>query len=103
MDEDDFLKGLKKTGRYDSGFGEVPATDVVRATKGEEKDSRKAGKYFRRTVTLTEGQIEMVRRWAEELDLSQYAVYRWLIDRGLTALVEGERPETGYSVTPKEW
>lgn len=53
----------------------------------------KAGQYIRRQFTFLPGQLNMVVKVAEELNLSQNAAARWLFDVGLQAYVDGERPE----------
>jgi len=53
----------------------------------------KAGQYIRRQFTFLPGQLDMVTKVAEELDMSQNAAARWLIDVGLRAYVNSQRPE----------
>jgi hypothetical protein len=53
----------------------------------------KAGQYIRRQFTFLPGQLDMVVKVAEEMNLSQNAAARWLIDVGLRAYVDGKRPE----------
>ena len=39
----------------------------------------------------------------DELGLPQAVVARWLLDTGIQAYQDGERPEGGYSVKAREW
>jgi hypothetical protein len=61
--------------------------------KKKTPESLKAGQYIRRQFTFLPGQLDMVAKAAKDQDLSQNAAARWLIDVGLRAYVDGERPE----------
>ena len=56
-------------------------------------ETLRAGQYIRRQFTFLPGQLDMVVKVAEEMNLSQNAAARWLIDVGLRAYVDGKRPE----------
>jgi hypothetical protein len=56
-------------------------------------ETLKAGQYIRRQFTFLPGQLDMVVKAAEDLEMSQNAAARWLIDVGLRAYVNGQRPE----------
>ena len=56
-------------------------------------ETLRVGQYIRRQFTFLPGQLDMVVKVAEEMNLSQNAAARWLIDVGLRAYVDGKRPE----------
>jgi hypothetical protein len=53
----------------------------------------KAGKYIHRQFSFLPGQLDMVIKATDDLEMSQNAAARWLIDVGLPAYVDGQRPE----------
>jgi len=67
--------------------------DKRQAAKATGKDNLTAGQYVRRQFTFLPAQLEMIGTVADSLNLSQNAAARWLIDVGLKAYVDGERPE----------
>lgn len=75
---------------YDEPLEQVDRRAASRATG---KDSLTAGQYIRRQFTFLPAQLDMIAQVAEELDLSQNAAARWLIDKGLEAYMAGEEPE----------
>ena len=56
-------------------------------------DKTMAGQYKRKQILIPPAQLDFVRDKARELGLSQAALFRWLVDYGLTALEEGVMPE----------
>lgn len=68
---------------------EVSDTDKAKAVGS----SLVAGKYIRRTFTLTPGQLRRIREIAQELHFSETAVARWLLDEGIEQWDRGTRPE----------
>lgn len=72
-----------------SQMGGHSARDIALATG----DRTMAGQYKRKQILIAPAQLEYVREKARELGLSQAALFRWLIDYGLSALDEGVTPE----------
>ena len=73
-------------------FAELPATsahDIALATG----DKSMAGQYKRKQILIPPAQLNYVRDKAKELGLSQAALFRWLIDYGLTAIDNGVKLE----------
>lgn len=54
--------------------------------------SMKAGEYIRQTITILQGQRELIKKLASENRVSLLSFYRWLLDQGLQAYEAGERP-----------
>lgn len=54
--------------------------------------SMKAGEYIRQTITILQGQRELIKKLANENRVSLLSFYRWLLDQGLQAYEAGERP-----------
>ena len=48
-----------------------------------------AGQYKRKQILIPPAQLNYIRDKAKELGLSQAALFRWLIDYGLTAIDNG--------------
>lgn len=69
------------------------AVDRRQAAKASGKDSLTAGQYVRRQFTFLPAQLDKLAEVADELNLSQNAAARWLIDVGLEAYMNGERPD----------
>ncbi len=92
----------QKKARYDNPLSGVKAGQAAQATE-KPADSLRAGQYIRRTLTLTPGQLRMLKRIAEELSVSEAKTARWLMDKGIAAYVDGERPKAGYSIEEKDW
>lgn len=65
------------------------ARDIALATD----DRSMAGQYKRKQILIPPAQLDYIRDKAHELGLSQAALFRWLIDYGLTAIDEGILPE----------
>ncbi len=65
------------------------ARDIAIATG----DRSMAGQYKRKQILIPPGQLNYIRDKAVELGLSQAALFRWLIDYGLTAIEDGVLPE----------
>jgi hypothetical protein len=65
------------------------ARDIALATG----DRTMAGQYKRKQILIAPAQLDYVRDKARELGLSQAALFRWLIDYGLSALDAGIAPE----------
>ena len=65
------------------------ARDIALATD----DRSMAGQYKRKQILIPPAQLNYIRDKAQELGLSQAALFRWLIDYGLTAIDEGIYPE----------
>ena len=68
---------------------EVNARDIALAVD----DRTMAGQYKRKQILIPPAQLDYIRQKAKELGLSQAALFRWLIDYGLTALDDGVVPE----------
>jgi hypothetical protein len=68
---------------------EVNARDIALAVD----DKTMAGQYKRKQILIPPAQLDYIRQKAKELGLSQAALFRWLIDYGLTALDDGVVPE----------
>ena len=92
----------QKKSRFDNPLNEVRAGQAAQATE-QPADSLRAGQYIRRTLTLSPGQLRMLKRIADELGVSEAKTARWLIDIGISAFVEGKRPDRGYNVEEKDW
>jgi hypothetical protein len=56
-------------------------------------DKMMAGRYKRQQILLPPGQIEYIARLATDLGISKLELYRWIVDRALTAIEAGERPD----------
>ena len=59
----------KKT-RFDNPLGDVRAGQAAKVTE-RPANSLRAGQYIRRTLTLTPGQLRMIKRIADELSVSE--------------------------------
>lgn len=72
-----------------------PLEDVgAEAIKSVYSESARAGDYYRHTFTWSPQQLAMIKKIAEELEVSMNAAARWLMDQGLRQYVhEGKRPE----------
>ena len=69
-------------------FAEPPtpnAHDIALATG----DKSMAGQYKRKQILIPPAQLNYIRDKAKELGLSQAALFRWLVDYGLTAIDNG--------------
>ena len=75
---------------YDEPLAQVGRKQAAKATA---KDSLTAGQYIRRQFTFLPAQLDKLAEVAEELNLSQNAAARWLVDVGLEAYMSGERPD----------
>lgn len=58
----------------------------------DRKDGRIAGNYFRKTFTLTQDQIEALEKLAQKWETSGNDVARWIVDVGLDAAANGQKP-----------
>jgi hypothetical protein len=97
----------KRVGEYDDPIGDTVDRRKAAEATGR-SDSAIAGQYIRYGFTWTPGQLEMIARVAEQLNLSKNAAARWLMDEGLKAYVDGVRPEivektVRADVRLKEW
>jgi hypothetical protein len=72
---------------------DIGGREGLMSENNEIPETLKAGQYIRRQFTWLPGQLAMVVRVAEELEMSQNAAARWLVDVGLRAYVNGQRPE----------
>lgn len=79
----------KKVGDFSNPLTTVSDQDKARAVGS----SLVAGQYIRRTFTFTPGQLRRIKEIARELHIAETGIARWLIDVGLQAWEEGERPE----------
>jgi hypothetical protein len=102
--DDEILKQLaekpepakpRKKGQFDSGMEGVTSSQVSKATA----DTTRAGNYRRKTITLPPAQIDYIEELAADERLGKLAFYRWLIDQGLQAYEDGNRPEKTGSMT----
>lgn len=82
--------GRKGKSKYDEPLRQVDRRQAAKATA---KDNMMAGQFMRRQFLFSPGQLDMIVRVGEELNLSQNAAARWLIDVGLEAYMNGERPD----------
>jgi hypothetical protein len=80
----------KRKAKYDEPLRQVDRRQAAKATA---KDNMVAGQFVRRQFLFTPSQLDMIVRVAEELNLSQNAAARWLVDVGLEAYTNGERPD----------
>lgn len=87
---------MSKNEKFKSGL-EDGGVDRKKAAKAKGADSLIAGNYIRKTFTWTEGQLDMIEEIATALGLSKFACARWLMDMGIQAYQEGQRPETSYN------
>ena len=91
--EDEPKKGKKKP-KKKTDFAQpldVDKTAVNRAT-GRGK-SIKHGSYVQMTFRIPEEDVESIKEWAKYLGMSQEDVKRYIVNRGLLALEQGEQPE----------
>lgn len=92
--------------RFISGLESVSARESARATY---KPSQIAGQFIRRTFTWMPGQLEMIVRIQQEMGLEhETEAARVLMDLGIRAFLDGERPEVEeetVKIRPKleEW
>lgn len=108
--EDDFLNELSKAApkrrasRSDiqTGFGDKPVDMRDKVHKAADTGhSKKHGRFIQFTMRLDEATVDEIKTQAKELGLTDTQMYRWIVDRGLKALDEGERPEIEYRQVPK--
>lgn len=72
--------------------------DRAKVAKATNKKGVAAGQYVRRTFTYLPEQLDMIVQVAQELNMSENDTARWLVDLGLAAYREGERPEVEAKV-----
>ena len=87
---------MPKKQRFTDSFSQVTKTDAARATSSK---GTRAGRYFRKTITLPTRQIQYIAEKATESQIGILAMYRWLIDQGLQQYEAGIRP---VPLPPKE-
>jgi len=75
--------------RFDSPLTTMPADKAARAVKS----GSRVGRFKRRTITLPPEQDEYIGELAEIEGMGKLAMYRWLLDCGLSHYEAGERPE----------
>lgn len=102
MPNDDLLSkmsgGSKRSSRKrvsDPARGRVGERQIkaAAADKGDTiPNSMKAGDYIRQTITILPNQRELIKKLAKENQVSLLSFYRWLLDQGLQAYEDGERP-----------
>jgi hypothetical protein len=51
------------------------------------------GSYENFNFRLPPEHVSEIKQWADELDLTQADIKRWIVARGLLALRKGERPD----------
>ncbi|MCA9966641.1 MAG: hypothetical protein KC423_20470 [Anaerolineales bacterium] len=56
-------------------------------------DRSMAGQYKRKQILIPPAQLNYIRDKAQDLGLSQAALFRWLLDYGLMAIDQGVFPE----------
>ena len=107
---DDFLNQMNekapkrpKRGRRmsDPTAGRATSKQVSAATAERERrvpKSMRAGKYERQTIALPPEQKILIKEIATSNRTGLLQFYRWLIDQGLQAYEEGERPEPETAV-----
>ena len=84
----DDLGAKQKKASSKKTFAETPtpnAHDIALATG----DKSMAGQYKRKQILIPPAQLNYIRDKAKELGLSQAALFRWLVDYGLTAIDNG--------------
>lgn len=91
LDAVDTGKGKLKGKQFNSPLAE--ALDFSAADATDRKDSRKAGKYLRKTFTLTPRQIADIERLALKYEISLNDIARWIVDVGLEAAASGRKPK----------
>ncbi|MCP4426781.1 MAG: hypothetical protein GY803_20005 [Chloroflexi bacterium] len=96
-DELDFLthEDSAPAKKKDAGF--LPSMSAVSAADAQKASGRGAhkmhGKDEQWTFRLPQGTRAEVVQWADDLGLKQVDLKKWLVQRGLDALRDGERPE----------
>lgn len=73
--------------------GKAKAAGVTTSKKKAIPESMKAGEYVRQTITIPPDQRDLIKQMAAENKISLLGLYRWLIDQGLQAYENGERPQ----------
>lgn len=97
-DIDDNVPARKNTGRSrvsDPGPSRLKRQNVKTAVASDEAKvpkSMRAGAYVRQTITVLSEQKKLIKKLAKENQVSLLAFYRWLLDQGLQAYEDGERP-----------
>lgn len=110
MDDEDFMAEIskaappkKKTSRSDiqTGFGGKPVDLREKVHKAADTGhSKKHGRFVQFTMRLDEETVKEMKSRAQEIGITDTQMYRWVVDRGLKALADGERPEIEYRQVP---
>lgn len=93
-----------KEERLSSPTGRLSGRAVRNATRPSKWVE--AGNYHRKTITLPPEQVAYIDELRKKERVGVLAFYRWLIDRGLKAYEEGERPEPdgpAHGVKMEHW
>lgn len=97
-DMDDLLNAVAgtakkppKTDKYKSPLNDMGIFNTSKAA--DKKDGRKAGKYIRKTFTLSPQQIDAIEQLAQKLDTSGNDIARWMVDVALEAAANGKKPK----------
>lgn len=108
--DDNFMDALskaapkKRASRTDiqTGFGSKPADIREKVHKAADTGhSKKHGRFVQFTMRLDEDVVRMIKTRSGQLGLTDTQMYRWIVDRGLKALDDGELPEIEYRQVPK--
>jgi hypothetical protein len=84
-------KGGKKTTSFSNPTAQLHPGAAARATV---KKSLRAGKYIRRQFTFRPEQLDYIHELARQHRVPEADLVRWLVDRGILALENGENPDT---------
>lgn len=84
-------KPAKTAGKYGSPLNDMGIFNTSKAA--DKKDGRKAGKYIRKTFTLSPQQIDAIERLAQKFDTSGNDIARWMVDVALEAAANGKKPK----------
>lgn len=107
--DDNFINELSKAApkrpsraAIQTGLGGSPVDIRDKVHKAADTGhSKKHGRFVQFTMRLEEGDVELIKKWADGFGLPHTAMYRWIVARGLLALEEGEVPEIEYRQVPK--
>ena len=78
--------------------GKSQAASVTAPKEAAIPRSMKAGDYVRQTITIPPTQRDLLKQLAKDNQVSLLSFYRWLLDKGLQAYENGDRPQPAEPV-----
>jgi len=79
--------------QFNKSISGVSSQDAKKAAGKDGGKYRTHGRDEQWTFRLPEGTRAEIVEWANDLNLKQVDLKKWIVERGLQALRDGERPE----------